>query len=77
MNVQFAAGLDDPDKQRLERELKSSLLAKHLRVWLTKSIANLEITEEQLKPFSEPELASLIGERRGLRSILKLLPETK
>ena len=77
MNVQFAVGLTDDEKERLEKDIKHSLLAKQLRLWLTKSIDNLEISEEQLKPFSESELASLIGERRGLRSILKLIPENK
>jgi len=67
-------GLSDEEAESLERELKNSIIAKQLRKILSHCIQMLEINEEQLK-LETNDLYSLIGERRGLRSVLKLLPE--
>lgn len=71
--AQLSKGLTEQEQERLAAELKSSLLAKKLRASLQERLEESYRTEEQ-----EVELSAVfkaIGERRGYRSVLKLLPE--
>lgn len=73
--VSLTKGLSEEQQQNLERELKSSVLARQLRKWLAAEIASKEIQEESLTSFEISELAIHVGERRGYRRVLNILPE--
>tara|TARA_Y100000114_G_scaffold43216_1_gene38655 strand:- start:5991 stop:6215 length:225 start_codon:yes stop_codon:yes gene_type:complete len=73
--MSLSKGLTEDQKETLERELKSSLLAKQLKLWLQKNIMNAELREEQLVSQGIAELASQVGQRRGYRTVLSLFPE--
>lgn len=71
----LSKGLTEEQQNSLERELKSSVLAKQLRRWLRTEIANAELREEQVVVDGIGALAAQLGERRGLRRVLNTLPE--
>ena len=68
-------GLKDEQIQELENQLKSSRLAKQLRAWLEAEIVRCEIREEEVDFSVATQLAKQVGERRGYRRVLNLLPE--
>lgn len=71
--VSLVKNLSASASDRLVRELKNSVLAKQLRTEIRSQIEATYAEEESTD--SIEELWKLIGRRRGLRSILNLLPE--
>lgn len=73
--AQLSKALTEAQKKELESNLKSSVLAKQLRKYLEDGIKAVEIAEEQIA--AEPNaVLALLGQRRGYRQILNLLPES-
>lgn len=72
----LAKRLSDSEVKRLESDLKNSILAQELRREIQHRIEMTYVDEEQVN-IPESEIYKQIGERRGYRSILKLLPEKK
>lgn len=72
--VQLSKGLTAERQKQLESELKNSVLAERLREHINASIDQLELTEEAID-ITVDQLYSMIGQRRGYRHILNLLPE--
>ena len=70
----LSKGLSEEQVEQLGRELKSSLLAKQLRKCIQSEIEHTYEYEELDAPNVEG-LFRTIGVRRGLRSVLNLLPE--
>lgn len=73
--AQLTKGLTAESQKELERELKSGTLARVLREHLKSSMETLEITEEAID-ISIDQIYSIVGQRRGYRHILNLLPES-
>jgi len=72
--AKLSKGLTEEQQNQLERELTSSVLAKQLRLAL-KSGIEATYEHEEVEDITLEHLSRTIGERRGLRSVLKLLPE--
>lgn len=68
-------GLSKEQTDQLERELKSSLLAKQLRKALKEDIESLYKQEEFNDTAEFNQYVKALGERRGYRAILNLIPE--
>ena len=71
----LSKGLDANELEQLERELKSSILAKKLRKTVKGRIEALYKEEEYATTDSLNEYLKVLGERRGYREILNLIPE--
>jgi len=67
-------GLSDQDKERVLAELETSLFIKQLRKLIQNKINTTLVNEEEF-PDSVFSLAATVGERRGYRTVLKLLPD--
>ena len=76
-SIKLTRGLTDEQVEQLDREIKHSVLARQLRKYLQKEIANSELREEQLYSQGIAELAAQVGGRRELRTVLNLIPEEK
>ena len=72
--VQLSKGLTEKEKSELESALKNSVLTKQLRMWLQDGIKACELAEEMISAEIH-DIYSLIGQRRGFRKVLDLLPE--
>ena len=72
--VQLSKGLTEDQIKELESNLKHGVLAKQLRNYLKDGVKAMELGEESFD-VSKSQLYSLIGQRRGFRQILQLLPE--
>ena len=71
--AQLSKGLSKAEQSELESQLKG-LLARQLRKYLNDAMTTLEVTEEAID--IEPnQIYSIVGQRRGYRHILNLLPE--
>ena len=73
LSTNLTKGLTEEQQKTLEREVKSSVLAKQLRKRLRE--LHLETLSAEENTESEIELYRLIGQRRGFRRVLNLLPE--
>ncbi len=65
-------GLTPEQQEQISSQLKSGILAKQLRIHIRKEIEALYKVEETL---DDMDYIKTIGQRRGLRYVLKLLPE--
>lgn len=74
MPASLSKGLNEEQLKDLERELKSSVVVKQLRKHILKCIESNIVDEESLG-YTADDLCKLLGERRGLRAVLNLLPE--
>lgn len=73
--VQLSKGLSNEQLGLLETQLKSSLLAKQLRKVILKNIESSYEEEESLLDANPSSYLKAVGERRGYRHVLNLLPE--
>ena len=71
----LSKGLDDAKLKQLESDLKHSILGRQLRKVLNEKIESNYEHEEQVIDQFPNAIYSAIGERRGYRQVLKLLPE--
>lgn len=71
----LSKGLDEDQMKRLEAELKGALLVKILRRELGSRIEQSYKAEETVDSDSFGVYLKGVGERRGYRQILNLLPE--
>jgi len=72
--AQLSKGLSKEEVEQLENNLKHSVLARKLREYLQSAIEHMEITEESIDA-ELYQIYSIVGQRRGFRQILNLLPE--
>ncbi len=72
--LSLSKGLKEEQVTQLQSEIKHSLLARVLRSYIGDRIDSLELTEETISK-EITDIYATIGERRGLRSVLKLIPE--
>lgn len=70
----FSKGLTEKQIESLERELKNSVLAKLLRAELQRRI-ELAYKEDETEARTLEDIFTNVGERRGYRQILNLIPE--
>lgn len=77
VHVDLIKGLDEDGKKEIVRQLENSKrLLSRIRQIIHKEIENSYIDEEEkLEASNLIDVASTIGYRRGLRSVLKYLPE--
>lgn len=75
MPASLVKGLSEEEIKQLERDLKSSVLAKRLRQTLKGRMEALYKEEEYASTDSMNEYLKVLGERRGYREILNLIPE--
>ena len=76
IHVDLIKGLKENEKEQIQRQLESSKeLVQRLRKIITSKIESSYLEEENDLKVDPLELAASIGERRGLRQMLKYLPE--
>lgn len=73
-SLSLAKGLTEAQIKTLQSEVKHSVLGKQLRSYIKDRMNSLELTQEDLSK-EITDIYATIGERRGLRSVLKLIPE--
>ena len=72
--LSLSKGLTEERTKTLQSEIRHSVLGKQLRSYIKDRIDSLELTEETLSN-EITDIYATIGERRGLRSVLKQIPE--